>query len=520
MRNKKILIIGSGASAISAAREFAKNEIAIDIIDIGHTPNKDKMKYSNRPYSQEKLAPGFENKYTEQYLNSYFRSLPFKLRTGSSDFVTRGVPNGKRYFKQGTFQVIQSFAKGGLCNSWGAGAFRFEKKDFRFFPYSLKDLMPFYEDIEEHIGISGPPVGDLEVLGKATQPPVQISPAGKRMLRTYKFFKKLNKSGSVRMDLPRLAVLTKDLESRKRIEYLSKEVWEQPQSDCIYNPKFTLRELISKGLVRYIDNTRVLSISKHLSNKLFVHTVNIRTDEHVSLEYDYIFLGAGAINSAEIISKSLGININSFRIIDNKSFFLPVLNPYFYLRKNSHSHFSLTQLICRIGDNLQGSFIDISTVPASELIKMMPFSLSTNMELIKFAKPMLMASQWYSETLYSDSLAIQDLSNAKKNIYPNFKNDLYNVSKGLLKHGIPTIPFVAKKNLFGHAIHYGGTMPYKTKLTESAPVHTCSRNQVMKNVYILDSSSFPSISEKNFTLTLMAHAARVVRVFLRRGINE
>lgn len=151
---------------------------------------------------------------------------------------------------------------------------------------------------------------------------------------------------------------------------------------------------------------------------------------------------------------------------------------------------------------------------------MMPFSLSTNMELIKFAKPMLMASQWYSETLYSDSLAIQDLSNAKKNIYPNFKNDLYNVSKGLLKHGIPTIPFVAKKNLFGHAIHYGGTMPYKTKLTESAPVHTCSRNQVMKNVYILDSSSFPSISEKNFTLTLMAHAARVVRVFLRRGINE
>ena len=61
----------------------------------------------------------------------------------------------------------------------------------------------------------------------------------------------------------------------------------------------------------------------------------------------------------------------------------------------------------------------------------------------------------------------------------------------------------------GQTIHYAGTLPMKTHPTES---YTCDRNGELygePDVFVVDGSTFPSLSAKNFAMALMANAMRI-----------
>ena len=65
----------------------------------------------------------------------------------------------------------------------------------------------------------------------------------------------------------------------------------------------------------------------------------------------------------------------------------------------------------------------------------------------------------------------------------------------------------------GHAIHYAGTLP----MSETRGPYQCDsagRLAGTRRVFIADSSSFASLTAKNMSLGMMAHAMRVANCAL------
>src|ERR1035438_5191526 len=86
--------------------------------------------------------------------NVYKRNISLKLKSPYMSYIVRDwaelMPVESR-----NFEAVASFALGGLDNAWGAGVFRFTGKDLEGFPINVADLEPFYDEISNHMGISG-----------------------------------------------------------------------------------------------------------------------------------------------------------------------------------------------------------------------------------------------------------------------------------------------------------------------------------------------------------------------------
>lgn len=77
------------------------------------------------------------------------------------------------------------------------------------------------------------------------------------------------------------------------------------------------------------------------------------------------------------------------------------------------------------------------------------------------------------------------------------------------------VPFSFKFTEPGACIHYASTFP----ISESNEIGTCRKSGEvvgLKNVYVVDGASLPSLSEKSHTLTIMANSDRIARNYISR----
>ena len=56
----------------------------------------------------------------------------------------------------------------GLANVWGAGCYRFDDRELCDFPIEAADLRPYYDQLTEHIGITGTDDDLTRYFGAAT----------------------------------------------------------------------------------------------------------------------------------------------------------------------------------------------------------------------------------------------------------------------------------------------------------------------------------------------------------------
>ena len=81
--------------------------------------------------------------------------------------------------------------------------------------------------------------------------------------------------------------------------------------------------------------------------------------------------------------------------------------------------------------------------------------------------------------------------------------------------GLWTHPMLIQQPVTGHAIHYAGTL----SMSETPGPYQCDvtgRLTGTRRVFIADSSSFASLTAKNMSLGMMAHAMRVAYCTLGR----
>ncbi len=176
-----VVVIGSGASGGWAAKRLSEAGLKVAVVDAGrkhtstdfreHKPDFD-LKYRNRaPEIVRKTRPRQSECYacTEHNLDWFANDLEEPYTT----------PEGKPFSWQGRMRIM-----GGRTNVWARQSYRFSDLDFKAasvdgfgmdWPLGYDDLAPYYDIVEEYVGISGLAEGVYELPDGKFLPPMAFT---------------------------------------------------------------------------------------------------------------------------------------------------------------------------------------------------------------------------------------------------------------------------------------------------------------------------------------------------------
>jgi len=216
-----VIVVGSGPGATFAAYGLRGKRVLV--LDVGFdAPQKSDLEgnlWELRRTRGDLFSPLIGEDF-ESLRNLHNRPISLKLKSPFMSFVTQDWQQLSPVVSD-TFEGVVSLAKGGLANAWGAGVYRFTAEDLQGFPISAEDLQPYYDELTQHIGVSGAN-DDLEPYfghDDALLPPLRLSELFAEMLARYTRARGTFDHEEFLLGRPRLAVLTEALNGRSAYQY-------------------------------------------------------------------------------------------------------------------------------------------------------------------------------------------------------------------------------------------------------------------------------------------------------------
>jgi choline dehydrogenase-like flavoprotein len=512
-----VIIIGSGASGVASALEFSSHNIKPLMLDVGYEA-------SETIENDENLYKLKEKEQTSSFLIGkdfdYFKKekqkLPSKLKSPYLDFVTKKPDSFS--IKQNNYNVITSYAKGGLANAWGNGLMRFSKDEFDELPISLDDLIPYYEKLELEIGISGRNDDLVEFFGKCDplQNPLDRSKKTKILYDRYLSRKdKLNKKGTF-LGTPRIGVSNNDYDVRDKCKYDNLEFW-QPNHKSLYSPSMTLDKLIAEDKLEY-KNSIFVDRWEKVNGIIEVVGYHIDTKKEFRFKTKKLVLAAGTLNTSRIVLKSRKDYKTKLTFFDNPAIQLPIFFPTLIGDTLDIDSFGLIQLNLFykseiLKKNAIGAVLEITSPMRNEFLDKFPFGIKDNIKFIKYVLPCMMACQVFlpSSKELSAKLSLEEngdiIINSKEDDIP--QNLIDEATKKLQELGMMTFSNFAIKVSHGNGIHYGGTLPMSKNPTSAYQTTIDGELSQDKDIFIVDGSCFGYIPATNYSLSVMANAMRI-----------
>lgn len=413
-----------------------------------------------------------------------------------------------------TFRAAISLAQGGLANAWGAGVYRFTDSDLRGFPLTAAELGPFYDAVGEHMGISGAADDDLRCdFGDEPrlQAPLRLSRNVARIYGNYQAQRAHYQASGVRLGHARLAVLTEPHNGRAPYAYRNLEFF-QAHDPAIYNPAFTLREMIAAHEITY-EPGWIVTRYEEMENGVRVHALALDGQRSQMFEARKLLLAAGAINSARIalasrqdFSTRLPLNDNPiavFPLMDLRAIGSP-------LGTHDAAVAQLNVVVEAEGRTLQGSIYGSTGALRSDLIANFPLPLRSGVAFARACAPALtLLMLFYPEAPRTSNYLQLRPDGALQAAYEWTPDALLErrLCRLWRQLGVVCLPQLIQHPAPGGGIHYAGTLPMSVR-PGRYETHPDGRLQGTRHVYSCDGAVFPSLPAKNLTYTLMALALR------------
>ncbi|GBE17305.1 hypothetical protein BMS3Abin15_01146 [bacterium BMS3Abin15] len=516
----EVIIVGTGPSGVASAMGFAENGIIPLILDVGYEPAENKrleQNFFDFRKSNDSFNMMIGNNYEGLHNVINEKTIFPKLISPFMQFVVKDAEKLSPIDENG-FMVTQSFAMGGLANAWGAGLYRCVDDELKNIPFKPSELSPYYDKLTKEIGISGDD-DDLTPFFGSTEnllTPLKLSKKAEKLYLKYKKKKtELNAKGMY-IGRPRLGVLSQNYYNRRKCDYHNLELW-LPNLPYIYNPSFTLTELIKNNKALYEKSVLVKSWDRE-GKVIIVHGENIRDGVPVSFKCKRLVLAAGTINSAKIVLKSKKDFKAKLPLYDNIHVQVPLIFPSFVGSKLETEAFGLTNLNAvfdfrRLNLRLQGSILELTFPARSIFYEMFPFSAKDNLAFTRTFLPSLLVMLLYfpssSENAGHVTLRSDDLLETYGLPCKINRNVIKKVTNTFLGLGVLTHHLLARYKPMGYTIHYAGTLPMVQNPRHNYQCNALGELHREPGIFIVDGSLFSYIPAKNITFTLMANAMRI-----------
>jgi len=439
-------------------------------------------------------------------------------QTKKTDFVysKQNIPIKKFNFKNKSssgfnpVDVLESYSFGGLSNVWGASSLRYFKSDFFDWPISYNLLKEYYDDCEKIMNVSH---FDDDI---SKELEIDSNELNNNKIISFsefiiKFLKNKHTLKNLVVGYSRIA-LGKNFDSCGCSSYGCE--------NCIFSTKRYLNMLIKNGSIEY---------KKNLIVKKF-----IQKDDHIQLEFENsktdnistrkLYLGAGSVKTPRIVLNSTNINYD-LNLKESQVFFVPGI--FFgerFINKKKYHTLCQSQFFFK-----ENEFSNIGKI--SYQIKYDP-KLTKSLLKQQFGFLNYLVPKFIINRIFLISGFIHS-NHSSYSVTINSKNSNYNIFES--KKNLQKIKFTIKKQLkslqvklrffllspflkvggFGISYHLGGTIPMKDinncKKNEADKIHTNLKGELScsKNVFIIDTSCFPSVPAGSISLTIMANALRI-----------
>ncbi len=413
-----------------------------------------------------------------------------------------------------SFRAAISLAQGGLANAWGAGVYRFTDRDLCGFPVTAAELGSFYDAIGEQIGVCGTADDDLRAdFGDEPhlQPPVRLSRNVTRIHAKYQARRAQFQAAGVRVGHARLAVLTEPRNGRAPYAYRNLEFF-QAHDPAIYNPAFTLQEMIAAHEITY-EPGWIVTRYEETEGGVRVHALALDGQRSQVFEARKLLLAAGAINSARIVLASSHDFSTRLPLSDNPIAVFPLLDLRAIgspLGTHDAAVAQLNVIVEAGGRTLQGSIYGSTGALRSDLIANFPLPLRSGVAFARACAPALtLLMLFYPEEPRTSNYLQLRPDGALQAAYEWAPDAaLERRLCGLWRQlGVVCLPALIQHPAPGGGIHYAGTLPMAVR-PGRFQTHADGRLEGTRHVYSCDGAVFPRLPAKNLTYTLMALALR------------
>ena len=341
-----VIVIGSGASAVHAARPLVESGRRVIMLDVGREDRTYEPLIPEEPFAEIRRGDTEQHRY---FLGDHFESV-------SADALGAGpqVTPPRRFVLRETdpaalradhFAALESWAQGGLAGVWGAVSFPFTERELEKCALPPATLAEYYEAVARIIGVAGCDEDLRGVSGKldAALPPAEMDNRAEAILARYRKNREGLRRAGFSLGRPFLAMLTRPLGGRSAQAYHDMDFWSNA-GGSVYRPAITLGELKADPHFSYRYPYEVHSFAEDAQGKVSVtaSAPGSKTDE--SFEARALILAAGTLGTARIVLRSLNQYDTRVPLTSNPHSYVPCLvGPSLGQRPRERCH-SLAQL--------------------------------------------------------------------------------------------------------------------------------------------------------------------------------
>lgn len=523
-----VVIIGSGASGGMAAWNLTRQGVNVLLLDAGTKFRRASFWSHVKPWeSRQRIARGQ-------------RPPQFLLDPKLEPYAT---PGGQ------PFDLWRVWGRGGKTNIWGRVSLRYSDLDFEGpardgwetpWPIRYKDIAPYYDKVEQFIGVCGGDDDQDSLPGSRYHLPPPAPRCGEQLLR------KAAQSIGISLVAGRRAVLTTEHNGRAPCHYCGACGKGCDISAFFNSSDYLLEPALQTGKLRIIDNAvaaRVLSGSEGRASGVQYFDRETKAERQVRAHV--VIVAASCIDSTRILLNSKSSRYpngiaNSNDVIgrylcEQVRFhmygFVPELlgtatlnddgisGEHVYMPRFNHRDGRKRDYLRGYGMQFWGSGAQAGASFAKSLDG---FGLDFK-KAVKRRYPALVALHPYGEVLPRRENRVTvdgtpldrygvPIARIEFKISDNERKmteEMYDTAETILRAAKAEIlPFRrGSLDMPGSAIHEHGTCRMGDDPKRSALNGFCQSHEV-KNLYVVDGAAFPTATEKNPTLTILALAWR------------
>lgn len=517
-------IVGSGHTAIAAAKVLVRRGVRPIIFDVGETLDADRQAVVTRMGMQQKTEWSAEDLAFVTHNPTVSQKKVLRLAFGS-DYAYAGTR------AVAPLDVVEdgpspSMARGGFSTIWGAAMLPAASCDLQRWPFPARDLDPYYELVLRDLPFSA--VNDALArefpLYRDDVQPLAPSPIVESFLcalERSQFFRGRN---DVAFGRARLAVRAKDGPDGRGCVYCGRCL-----SGCVYGSIYSaeqdLQKMIRAGEVDYRSGRTVIEFSERGNE---VEVLCETSEGHERVIVNRLFVAAGAINSTRLVLESKRLYDRPTVLKTTQGFVVPMVNvrsaPYEWPNANTLSGAFFEFKHPSISDN----WIHSQISPANELILAKLGYQANNgpfdkIRKIALRRLLIALCNFHSDLAGSYLLRLRPGATGKRSVLavtiqasPEFASTMKMGSRRftrlLSRVGVfPVTPLMYGDPLKPIGWHFGGTLPMTKTPSDEMHADLLGRPQGWQRIHVIDSSVFTSVPATTVALLAMANASRIAQ---------